>query len=39
MTSRLTGIIGDDDFEPGAVSFNRRILEIEKRPRLHGKHD
>jgi N-acetylglucosamine-6-phosphate deacetylase len=37
--SRLTGIIGDDDFEPGAVSFNRRILAIEKRPRLHGKHD
>jgi N-acetylglucosamine-6-phosphate deacetylase len=37
--SRLTGIIGDDDFEPGAVSFNRRILEIEKRPRPHGKHD
>jgi N-acetylglucosamine-6-phosphate deacetylase len=39
MTSRLTGIIGDDDFEPGTVSFNRRILEIEKRPRPHGKHD
>jgi N-acetylglucosamine-6-phosphate deacetylase len=39
MTSRLTGITGDDDFEPGAVSFNRRILAIEKRPRLHGKHD
>jgi N-acetylglucosamine-6-phosphate deacetylase len=37
--SRLTGIIGDDDFEPGAVSFNRRILEIEKRQRRDGRHD
>jgi N-acetylglucosamine-6-phosphate deacetylase len=36
---RLTGIIGDDDFAPGAVSFNRRIVEIEKRPRRDGKHD
>jgi N-acetylglucosamine-6-phosphate deacetylase len=39
MTSRLTGIIGDDDFAPGAVRFNRRILDIEKRPRRDGKHD
>jgi N-acetylglucosamine-6-phosphate deacetylase len=37
--SRLTGIIGDDDFAPGAVSFNRRIVGIEKRPRRAGKHD
>ena len=37
--SRLTGIIADDDFEPGAVSFNRRIVEIEKRRRRDGTHD
>jgi N-acetylglucosamine-6-phosphate deacetylase len=37
--SRLTGIIGDDDFAPGAVSFDRRILEIEKRQRRDGTHD
>jgi N-acetylglucosamine-6-phosphate deacetylase len=39
LIGRLTGIIGDDDFAPGVVSFNRRILEIEKRPRRDGKHD
>jgi N-acetylglucosamine-6-phosphate deacetylase len=37
--SRLAGIIGDDAFQPGAVSFNRRIVDIEKRRGRDGKHD
>jgi len=39
MISRLTGVIGGDDFEPGTVSFNRRILEIEKRRRWEDRYD
>ncbi len=39
MISRLTGVIGGYDFEPGTVSFNRRILEIEKRRRWEDRYD